>query len=83
MSSQNNKEEPTTAPGSGIIYRFSLIPKTEEDLKALKKDLLANERVGIRLYINIFLQNVLDYKAGFRKDLATLLIREGGKDVQS
>ena len=75
MSSRDTKiEEPK------ILYKFSLIPKSEEDLKALKADLLANERVGIHLYINLFVQNILDYEAGRRSDLATLIVREIPKE---
>lgn len=69
MSSQKTKEEPKT-------YRLSLIPETREDLEALKKDLIANEQLRLRLYIALFLQNVLDYESGKRKNLSTIIIKE-------
>lgn len=69
MSSPKTKEEPKT-------YRLSIIPETEEDLEALKKDLIANEQLRFRLYIALFLQNVLDYESGKRKNLSTIIIKE-------
>lgn len=70
MSSQEQtKEEPK-------IYRLSLIPATEDDLKALKLDLMEHEQLRFRAYIILLLQNVLDYEDGKRKSISTLIVKE-------
>jgi len=70
MSSQT-QEEPK------ILYKFSVIPASSEDLEKLKEDLIKNEVLRFHLYVSIPLQSVLEYIQGRRSDIARLIVREG------
>jgi len=72
MSSQEKtKEEPKQR-----TYRLSVTPESAADLKALKQDLIQNEQLRFRLYLTVYLQNVLDYEKGKRQNISTIVVRE-------
>jgi len=71
MSSQNK------TPGEPkILYYFSVIPASPQDLENLKRDLIQNEVLRFHFYVSIPLQSIIDYEQGKRPDVAKLIIRE-------
>jgi len=72
MSSRQKQEEPRATRG----YRLSIVPESPEDLEALKKDLVKHEQIRFKFFISIFLQNVVDYANGKRKNISTLIVKE-------
>jgi len=70
-SHEKTKEEPKQR-----TYRLSVTPESAADLEALKQDLIQNENLRFRLYLTVFLQNVLDYEKGKRQNISTIVVRE-------